>query len=325
MNKRELKKTGNGIFRSSFFDGSELTEYSILVILSVKWIVCQNKNGEEIKMLFRSKEKLKQSAESTEPMEPIWNLTESKFKKKIAVVGIGRGAGATFVSVSLAFLLSMSKSVKKDESAIMPAKVSLLEMRCPQAGEPMLYYAAGLDRRFPERRFTDFFSMHIQGNAIPKMVNLHKGINWLVWRQHHVSVENTGKTDLSDFPVEQMAGEYIIADSPPAETLGRYDLVVAVIDPLPSSIFAGSEYYEQLRDAEAAGMHILWVLNKDHSEVNHSAVKRFLRLKEYVSFPLLESPLFYKAQYTCQLPAELLEGDAEEAAKNLVEKVRSCF
>jgi len=28
-----------------------------------------------------------------------------------------------------------------------------------------------------------FFSLHFHGKLLPQMINLHKGINWAVWRQ----------------------------------------------------------------------------------------------------------------------------------------------
>ena len=114
----------------------------------------------------------------------------------------------------------------------------------------------------------------------------------------------------------------MIADSPPLDTLGRYDLTVAVIDPLPASVYAGAETYEIVRDMETSGLPVLWIVNRDNREVNHSGMKRFLKLREYASLPLLDAGLIYRAQNTCCLPAELMDGEAFQAAANLAERVR---
>ena len=245
--------------------------------------------------------------------EPVWNLTGKKQKKKIAVIGISRGAGTTFVSASLAFLLASVESEKwytsdrirqkNAEQIVSPAQVSLLEMQRPREGESMLYYAAALDRRFREKRFTDFFALHVQGKSLPLTANLHKGINWVVWRHPATGEE---RMDLSAFPLEQMPGTYIIADSPPLDTLRKYDLVIGVLDPMPAAVYAGSGMYEQLRDLETCGLPVLWVLNRDHSGVNHSALQRFLKLKNWIAVPELGREVFYKAEYSGRLAAEVI-------------------
>ena len=253
--------------------------------------------------------------------EPVWNLTETREKKKIAVVGISRGAGSTFLSVSLAFLLAMSKNIegsRTQNNIPQPAAVSLLEMRCPREGESMIYYAAGLDRRFHGRRFTDFFDLYMKKKSFPQTVNLHRGINWAVWRQ-------PGEVcDLSEFPLDHMPGRYIIADSPPMETLQQYDLVIAAIDPSPSAVYAGSGAYEQLRDMETCGLPLLWVLNKENAGVSHPSLKHFLQLREYFAVPAVSVETFCRAQYSGLLPMEVLrdeEKNLEEALKKLAVQI----
>lgn len=238
-----------------------------------------------------------------------WHLTAKKEKKKIAVIGISRGAGSTFLSVSLAFLFSMSKNVESVER-ILPADVTLIEMRPLEQDEPALYYSAALDRRFRERRFTDVFSLILKGQSVPQTVNLHKGIHWVVQKtpRNHSEELCCFSQMAAEFPLEQMPGSYIIADSPPLDSLHRYDLVIAVIDPLPSAVYAGAQRYESLRDMEESGLPVMWVINKDNESVNHSALKRFLKLQDYVCLPLLQMGPIYQAEYEGKLPVELAEG-----------------
>ena len=200
------------------------------------------------------------------------------------------------------------------------ADAAYVEMRRPAAGEPAAYFAAGLDLRFRGKRFTDFFSFCLQGQPLPRRSNLYRGINWVVWRnpaaaeetEHSDSPAGRRQTEdlerfpLKHFPLDQLGERWILVDSPPLDTLQQYDLVLGVIHPLPAQIFAGTPVYEILKDAAAAGLPVLWVVNGDHPEVNHSEMKRFLQLPSYCSIPLCDPSVFYRAQYGCRLPGECL-------------------
>lgn len=315
-----------------------------------------------------------------------------KKKRTIAVVGISRGAGTTFVATSLAFLLSkfVEKSRNNGETPL-PACVSYVEMRRPRSGESQVYFSAGLDRRFGQGRFIDFFQLYKEGRPLNRNVNLHKGINWVVWRRSGEQGEaagiqpevhagtaagirpevapgtaagirpeayagiwpeaasgiasgtaagagsgtglepaaavRSGAASVAGFPIGQLAGDYVVADSPDIETLRQYDLVVAVIDPMPGCVFAGAANYEKLQDLKMSGLPVIWVVNRDNDAVNHGELRRFLRLKDDLTIPLLEGRLFYESQYTCRLPVELIlkeerdSGEGSVALQKLAEAV----
>ena len=121
-----------------------------------------------------------------------------------------------------------------------------------------------------------------------------------------------------------MPGRYIIADSPPLETLQQYDLVIAVIDPIPSAVYAGSSVYETLRDMETCGLPVLWVFIKDNPGVNHQSLKHFLQLREYFAVPAVSVETFCRAQYSGLLPMEVLrdeEKNLEAALKKLAGQI----
>jgi hypothetical protein len=251
--------------------------------------------------------------------EPVWNVTRPERQKKIAVVGISRGAGATFVALTLAFLLSESK--KDESSQNRPAEVSYVEMRKPGSGESMAYYSAGLDRRFSAGRFTDFFSLYRKGSwpdkegAVP--LNLHKGINWVVWRNREDDDINP-----DSFSLDALPGKYIVADSPSLDILHKFDMVIGVINPLPSDVYAGAEVYEALHDMQICGLPMYWVLNRDNCEVNHSSLEQFLKLKNSFSVPEVSRELIYKAQYTCQLAAEVLRKEGSKWLEDFAGEIR---
>lgn len=263
--------------------------------------------------------------------EPAWNVIRRKNKFKIAVVGISRGAGATFTAMSLAFLLSKNAETGGTEGA------AYVEMRCPTQGEAGAFFTASLDQRFRGKRFTDFFGLYREHGAgkqnhetaafspFSSRINLHKGINWVVRRAKSGPACTQNKPeqiDLTAFPLDEIAGNWILADSPPLETLQQYDLVVGVINPLPAQVYAGAETFEILRDSEDSGVPVLWVVNQDNMDVNHGELRRFLRLKEYETVPLAGPETFFRAQYTCRLPIELLEGGTLGAMQHLADFIR---
>ena len=244
-------------------------------------------------------------------------------KVKIGVIGISRDAGTTFIAVTLAFLLAkreergarqgkIFQNDKKRNFFSFPGEcVSFVEFREPASNEKSVYYEAALDRHFKRERFTDFFDLYRKGLPVNTKINFYKGINWVV---HYKESEKKEKEDFPaerDFPVKELAGRYIIVDNPPLEKIFEYDLILAVIDPLPAKILAGAELYEALRDAGQSGCKIRWILNKDNEEVNHKELKRFLQIEDYISFPLLPQQIFYRSQYGGRLVAEEILRDRE--------------
>jgi hypothetical protein len=210
----------------------------------------------------------------------------------------------------------------------------------------MAFFGYGLDKRFAGNRFTDFYQLHKAGQPLDRKVNLHKGINWVVWRDSLPALESEGTVpgsssaengspeslsalgeDIGPLPVGRLAGSFIVADSPPWEDLKEYDLVLAVMDPLPSRIYAGAAMYQALKEAAGEGMEILWVVNRDNEAVDHGTLGRFLRLKHFFSVPLIQETCFYESQYGCKLPVEVLlpggkEKEALEAlARNVVTRL----
>lgn len=234
----------------------------------------------------------------------LWNLVEQR-KKKIAVVGTCRGAGATFIATTTARIFSQKPELDK--------KISLIEMQYPAEGEGKIFHAAGLDKSPLGRRYTDFLTMHLEGKELPQAANLHWGINWAVWPEWVVSGKAETGNKLEDFPMDKLPGKYIFADNPPIDLqLQKYDLVVAVVDPMPAEMYAGAAAYEKLTDMEASGLHVLWVLNKDNEEVNHEAVNHFLKRREWHYLPLVEGKTLYRAQYKGKLAID--EMSEEESA-----------
>lgn len=252
---------------------------------------------------------------------------EKKKKIKIGVAGVCSNVGTTFLAVSLAFLLARreaekykeaigSRKTKKLFTTAVPDCVSFVELGNAGRKKESVYFAAGLDKQFRNRRFVDFFQLCQDGLPINTRLNLHKGINWAVHRRL------TKDMEWEAFPIEQLAGTYVIVDEPPLERIHEYDCFFVVIDPLPSKLFAGAAAYEAFCDAARSGAKITWIVNKDNEEVDHGEVRRFLRLQNYISVPLYSEKVFYRSQYGGRLPIEeiLREKGKAEPIQRLVQQ-----
>lgn len=247
----------------------------------------------------------------------------SKYKWKIAVVGMSQGVGATFVATSLAFLLS-----KKVENGC----VAYVELEQVKEGAAMTYFSVGLDRCFQRKVFTDFFetsALQRKENLKKRKLNYHKGINWVVRRYQVSESDSVHRENIScDLPLEELVGSHIVVDRPEWSSLLRYDLIIAVVSPRPSRIFAGLERYEELRDREASGLPVIWVLNGTHEKIDCKQIERFFKQKHWSSIGLAPTELFDCAEFMGKLPIELLENtqirrDFDKIVENVWEKMRT--
>lgn len=98
------------------------------------------------------------------------------------------------------------------------------------------------------------------------------------------------------------AGSYVIVDQPPQLQWPACDVLVCVIDPLPSRILAGLGRYRLLREEENQRLlrrekSLLWVQNKANVAADVQEAERFLKLRFDVALPLLPQEFFYEAEY----------------------------
>lgn len=125
---------------------------------------------------------------------------------------------------------------------------------------------------------------------------------------------------------ERIPGRYLILDEPPITSLTEAELVICVLDPLPSRLHSGMEKLICLRDNRIkAGRKfspvlnlptpVIWVLNKDNSQVSHRELEQFLKIRFDFVLPLLDERIFYRAEYSgvpiFKLPDFTQQGQAE--------------
>lgn len=118
--------------------------------------------------------------------------------------------------------------------------------------------------------------------------------------------------------IGRIPGRYMIVDNPRPESLWEADLVICVVDPLPSRIRSGLQQLEALRKNKIRfgrrfspllnlPTSVLWVLNKDNPLVGHRELERSLQIKFDFAVPLLSPEIFYKAEYSSVPIFQMLE------------------
>ena len=232
-------------------------------------------------------------------MNPDYGVITDRHKQVIGVTGIGGGAGATFIAMGLALKM-----------AEMTAGVTFLEGQPHREESPGPYRTLAVDRAFKERRFTDFFLG--EGDRPGLRTNLYHKVNWVVRNPK----KNNNKTGISD--IRLLPGSHIIIDNP--ADCEDVDLVICVVDPLPSRIMAGLETFRRLK--EQTIIPVIWLLNKNCPPVSRRQVETFLRTRFTHVMPMIPAEIFYRAEYDCSLMhAERLTEDAEAVFTRLAEEI----
>ena len=122
--------------------------------------------------------------------------------------------------------------------------------------------------------------------------------------------------------IGRIPGRYMIVDNPRPESLWEADLVICVVDPLPSRIRSGMQQLEALRDNRVRfgrrfspllnlPTSLLWVLNKDTPQARHRELERSLNIKFDFAVPLLPPEIFYKAEYSSVPIFQMLEASGD--------------
>lgn len=226
-----------------------------------------------------------------EDIERIAELT------KIGVFSFIKTSGTSFMATSIAkYLADQSKK-----------SVAYVELKHDADDEGLLYEALGMDQRFASREFISFYSEIRERKYIKKIKNIEAGINWAIRmpKDRALGVILT--------PVEEarllhnICGDWVVCDFGSRyydESMEEMDIIIGVIDPMPASLLASKNLLQQFRIEELGGRQLLWVINKYNPGINHKLLKRFLRIKNPVTIPLIPAEWFYIAQYQCRIPFE---------------------
>ncbi len=129
--------------------------------------------------------------------------------------------------------------------------------------------------------------------------------------------------DFLDFTA--VKGKYLVLDSP--KMWRQTDLLIGVIDPLPSRVLSGLDTFEALKNEEKmglqAGSRVIWVLNKNNPIADRAEIERYLKLKFDFAVSMAAPELFYGAEFACgQMPLpEEVKGDIRNLVHTILEKL----
>jgi len=235
-------------------------------------------------------------------------------KQKVGITGISKGAGASFIAMSIAKVLSHYED----------RRVTYLEVNDLVASNVSLIYdAIGFDKRFKSRKFESVYSEVISGSNIKGKTNFDDKINWALITPEDI------KNEIKVTPIDMIrlinnvSGDTIVCDIARCQHAEDYlldmDVIVCVIDPIPSAMIAGFPFLKEIKRIEYRGKKIVWVINKFNSGINKRDMHSFLKLKDYYKIPALEAEDFYSAEYNCKVPYEM--SNIRDKMKDTIEKI----
>lgn len=234
-------------------------------------------------------------------------------KVKIGVMETGLGAGTTFVATSLA--KELAYSTKK--------AVAFVELCENSRGNGLLFDAMAMDKRFEGRKFHNFHRLVSENKYIRKCKNIDGRINWAVVPPNSMNVTLSALQELR--LINNIRGDIIICDfgaDIKEYLMGDMDMVICVMDPMPSQLISSRKIYRLLKQDENNGGAVVWIVNKMNDGINNKSFRDYMRIKDYISIPLIKPELFYTAEYNCRVFYEQKEirEKVQGKIKEIIEK-----
>lgn len=229
--------------------------------------------------------------------ESEWKKEKYIEQKKIAVTGLSRSAGTTFVASALAFYF-------RD----MGKKVTFTQCLEPLDADHLFYDAVAMDKRFARRSFVDFYRKIVDEEPLRNLENREAGINWILPVPQKKTEETATAKALSERQRARLSsaakGEVCIfdieADFKWNHLLLDMDVLVVVVDPLPSKMIQAAERFKMLKKLELSGCSVVWMVNHMNPGVSKRQVKSYLKTGDIYWIPSFDEEAFYEAEYTCR-------------------------
>jgi len=244
---------------------------------------------------------------------------------KIGVVPLSQGAGATFVATSMAKILSESENVK----------ISYVEVsKGKEAGEKLIYDSLGMDKKFAGRQFIDFYQRVVSGESTRGMTNVDEGINWILHTPGTCGTNKVvGEIKKESGPLENIKiinnapGDIIICDfdltREMMELSTDMEVLMIVIDPMPSALIGGFEFLSNFKALEEKGKKVCWIVNKYNDGVNRRELLQYIKIRELHYLPFIAAEELYTAEYNCMLPisSRKIRSQLEAPLNKIIESI----
>ena len=164
----------------------------------------------------------------------------------------------------------------------------------------------------------DFENMRLQEGILLDRMKVHIGVMGVChgagatfvseWLDHYLNDEGRHRFFVSS------PERYAVHDSP--GNTDDMDLIIGVIDPMPSLLMRGADAIGELLDGNNT---VLWILNRDNPGVNHRELLRYLSFRPEFVQSEIPREIMARAEYN----GERLPGIRElEGIRKLAERIK---
>lgn len=216
----------------------------------------------------------------------------------IGVTGLGRGVGTTLTASSLALYLAGEG-------------YSTTFTQCGDTGKTngLIFVAAAMDKRFYGREFIDFYEEIAAGRTVRNRRNMESGVNWRLMTpedvETRVALGRAEKTRLMSGTGDDVCVFDIEPGSGFEEFLPDMDVILAVVDPLPSRMTSDIEAFRRLLAMEGNGTcRFIWLVSGVNSGVSKRQVRNFIRSSEISWIGRVPAEVIYRNEYRCRFQWE---------------------
>lgn len=215
---------------------------------------------------------------------------------KIGIIGLGEGVGTTFVATALAFCIAAEGK-----------GVSYVELGNPATRKSLFFDSVAMDKRFASREFYDFYQGAVEGDFLKRRENREMGINWCLITpadcKEGITLQNeqlqrlVGSID-DEICIYDMDSR--IMDDKETPLLMQMDILIGVVDPMPSKMLGSAEVHGMFERAAARGVPLFYVVNRNNSSVVRKEVHNYLKTNDLIWVPLLRQECFFDDEYNCR-------------------------
>jgi hypothetical protein len=224
-------------------------------------------------------------------------------RRKIGIIGLGPGCGVTSIGTTLA------KIASKEEKA----KIQYLEIRSPNRDKPLIFDALGMDKRFLNRKFIDYYKEVKAGNHIGHLSNKDEGIGWALVTKENVAKKTVLSTRQKIHLINNLDYDILICDlelgnEPWSEIeeekalLLEMNRLILVIDALPSKLLGNYPLLQWVKGLAEKDLPVFYIVNKYNKGVQKRDFFDYIKLRPDHFITFLPAEDFYTCEYNCQLP-----------------------
>ena len=224
-------------------------------------------------------------------------------RRKIGIIGLGPGCGATSIGTTLA------KIASKDGKT----KIQYLEIRRPSRDKPLIFDALGMDKRFLNRKFIDYYKEVKAGNHIGHLNNRDEGIGWALVTKENVAKETALSTREKIHLINNLDYDILICDlelgTDPCNKLEEerallleMNRLILVIDALPSKLLGNYPLLQWVKALAEKDVPVFYLVNKYNKGIQKRDFFDYIKLRPDHFIPFLPPEDFYTCEYNCQLP-----------------------